>query len=194
MFFTRLRFLAFPIGVLSTVLVVGATWSTAGAEPPSQVVADLAGGVYVAPGRSVDPESLVAVVDRARTAGVDLVIVVPNDPEPSVEAYAKRIRQAAGSDAALILGPDGEIEGDVDGETLADDVKNLKKAEIAARAATSPGAAAEAFLTELTAEPPGGVPAVVTDVSKIVIVLILFVGAASVAELLLRARRTRELA
>ncbi|MGI9614248.1 MAG: hypothetical protein ACR2QO_15160, partial [Acidimicrobiales bacterium] len=115
------RFLAAPLPssrlgigalVLGLVLVLGlAMGSAASAESPTAVAEDLAiDGVYVAPGRADIDETMIAEsIREARARGLRLVVVAPIDPQPSAEAFARRVLEASDADAALVFPPDGGL-------------------------------------------------------------------------------------
>ncbi len=192
MWFLRLRpvalLIACVVGVLAGVFP-GAT--AVSAESPTDTVASLVSGVYVAPGRDIDPAGLAAVVEEARLSGLRLVIVAPLEPLPTTDAFAKRIRQAAEVDAVLVFGPEGDVEASV-----TDDFSDgFARAEAAARTqVATPTVAAQAFLTELQTEPPGGLPDMVDELVKASVGLVVLIGLATGAEIMLRSRRAKRVA
>ncbi len=174
---------AFVVGALVLLLTVTAV--PAGAEPPVDVVDGAVDGVYIAPGRDFDAAELATVVADARTRGIDLLIAAPADPEPDASAYALRLRQLGEFDAAIVFGVDGEIKGSVTDDYF----DGFARAEKAAAAAASPGPAASAFVGQLLQGPPGGLPDVVKDVIRYVMILLLIIGVVTAAEMVLRSRR-----
>ncbi len=179
----RSRTVARLIGVLAVLALLIA--APAGAEPPADVVSGATDGVYIAPGRDFDAAELVGVVDAARARGVNMVIAAPADPEPDAEAYALRVRQLADVDAVLVFGLEGEVKGSVSDDYF----DGFARAEKAAAAATTPAQAADAFFAELLKEPPGGLPDIVKDVARYVMILTVVVGLATAAEMVIRSRR-----
>ncbi len=156
----------------------------ASAEPPSLVVErSAADGVYVSPARFMfDEATFTPIVDEARNQGLVLVIAVPFEAPPNTNAFARRVREAADVDAAIVFGPDDIIAGDAS-EDYED---NLVRAINSARAAATPEAAASSFVTELVTEPVRERPAFLFTVRRWVVVLVLIVVIASVLEFVLR--------
>ncbi|MDH5291103.1 MAG: hypothetical protein OEY41_14005, partial [Acidimicrobiia bacterium] len=111
------------------------------AESPTVLASELAiDGAYVAPERSdVSEADLVEQTGRARALGLRLVVVVPNDPRPSPQAFARRILEATDSDVALVFPPGGGLEASV-----ADDFRSQSlRALSAARSKADPVLATE---------------------------------------------------
>lgn len=170
--------------LLATVLLV----NPASAEKPVDVVDGATEGVYVAPGRDFDTEGLQRVVDQAGSVGVTLLIAAPADPQPNASAFALRLRQLAEIDAVLVYGVD---DGPPRGSVTGDYFDGFARAEKAAAAASDPVVAADAFFAELMEEPPGGLPDIVSDVVRWVLILTVIVVVASAAEMALRSRRRK---
>lgn len=167
------------VGLLLTGLVAVIVALPAGAEAPSALTADLAeDGVYIAPERTdIEEAPLVAAVNEARAAGVELVVVAPLDPQPDPRAFARRIQEATDVDAAMVFTDDGPIAS-----YATDDLKNGNtRAQAAAMAAPTPAAAVTAYQTELLTEPSGGVMGVIIAV---VVLLAALVAALVVAVIL----------
>lgn len=173
----------------SAVLLVSILLATpASAEKPVDIVDGATEGVFVAPGRDVDTEGLQRVVDQAGAQGVSLLIAVPADPQPNASAFALRLRQLAEIDAVLVF----DVEDGPPRGSVADDYfDGFARAEKSAAAATDPVEAADGFLAELLEEPPGGLPDIVNDVVRWVLILTVVVVVASAAEMTLRARRRK---
>lgn len=157
----------------------------AGAEPPVDVVTGAIDGVYIAPGRDFDAAALAAIVDSAQARGVSMLITAPSDPQPEAAAYALRLRQLSEVDVALVFGLEGEVKGSVSEEYF----DGFARAEKAAASASTPAQAADDFVAELMKEPPGGLPDIVKDVARYVMILALVIGIVTAAEMVLRSRR-----
>lgn len=177
--------------VLAVITVLAATVLTVGpaaAEKPVDVLESATNGVYVAPGRDFDAEGLGRVVDQASAEGVTLLIAAPADPQPNASAYALRLRQLAEFDAVLVFGID---DGPPRGSVSDDYFDGFARAEKAAAAAPDPVSASDAFFAELMEEPPGGLPDIVNDVVRWVLILTVVVVVASAAEMAIRSRRRK---
>lgn len=176
--------------VVAVAVASALTFSVAGpaaAQRPEEV-RDAAGptGVWsVDP--TVDVDSLLADVARAREAGVDLLVVVATDPQPDAEGFALRVRQLGVADPVLVFAPDGSIG--VSSERV--DRTAVNRARDAAEEQASVEAATTAFTTALLSEPDEGVPQLVDDVVSVVILAVLVLGGVVVAEQALRYRRRR---
>ncbi len=155
------------------------------AEPPVDVVTGASDGVYIAPGQDFDAGEFRSVVDLAASRGVSMLIAAPQDPQPNASAFALRLRQLAEVDVTLVYGPDGEVRGSVSDDYF----DGFARAEKAAVAAPTPAQAANDFFAELMEKPPGGLPDIVRDLARYVMILAVLVAAASAAEMAIRSRR-----
>lgn len=164
------------------VLVVGS--SPAVAESPLAVAEDLAiDGVFVAPGRDdIDEVAVAESIREARARGLRLVVVAPNDPQPSASAFARRVLEASDADAALVFPTEGGVEADVIDEFDSASLRALG----AARSKANPVATVEAFTDELLAEPVRSVPPIVGQILRGVLLLAVALGGAVALEQLLR--------
>lgn len=183
----RFRPIGLLVGLIS-VLILGLAPSGAGAESPTAAIEGSQNGVYVGPGRTIDREAMAAVVSRARTMGIEMMIAVPTRPEPTASAFALRVRQAAELDVVLVVDAQGTVHGSV-GD---DHFDGFARAEKVARAIDDPAEAAGVFLTELTDGAPGGTPAIVGTLARWVFVFFVVVALATGAEVALRSRQIRE--
>ncbi len=172
--------------VLSLLLTVGGA-SPVAAESPATAVEGLVDGVYVAPGIDIDPSAMQAVVDRARSEGLSMLIVAPSDPLPTTSAYALRVRQLVEADVVVVFGPEGDIEGSV----VDDYFDGFARAETQSRLQADPVTAANRFLDELLREPSGGLPSMVGDLIRVAVGLVAVIGLATVGEYVVRTRRRR---
>ena len=167
-------------------LVLGlAAGGPAAAESPVAVAEDLAiDGVYVAPGREDIDETMIAEsIREARARGLRLVVVAPIDPQPSAEAFARRVLEASDADAALVFPTEGGLEGHVIDELESASLRALT----AGRSKASPQDAVEAFTVELLTEPDRSLPPIVGQLVRGVLVLaILLAGAVAIEQLLRR--------
>lgn len=126
-------------------------------------------GVYAASERpGIDRDQLVEQVKQARALGLRLVVVVPNNPEPTARAFARRILEGTGADAALIFPPTGGAEADVVPELTA----NSRAALAAASAKADPVAATQVYAQQLLAKPSRSLPAAYTRTGLLVVLLI----------------------
>lgn len=146
----------------------------AGAESPLDVAEEVAeDGVYVAFGRgSVDETALIAAVDDARFDGLRIVVVLPNDPQPTASAFARRIQEATEADVALVFPEDGPLESHVIDDLSGGRIRATERA----RALSDPARAVQAFAEELTVEREAGTPEIVGRIINWVILLALVVG------------------
>lgn len=171
----------------AAVALVGLAAAPARAEIPETVRDGLTdSGVFVADG-SVDPAPLEAVVAEGRAAGYDPVIVVASDPRPTASGFALRVRQLEVGDPVLVFGPDGEFG--VSSEVI--ERTDLFRARQAAEEAEGPAAQASAFVAALEAEPDEGVSGIVGGLVRVVLIAVVVLGVAIVAEQALRAARRR---
>ncbi|MEZ5409362.1 MAG: hypothetical protein R2761_15140 [Acidimicrobiales bacterium] len=156
----------------------------AGAESPTVLAAELAiDGAYVAPERTdVSEADLVEQTGHARALGLRLVVVVPNDPRPNAEAFARRVLEATDSDVALVFPPGGGLEASV-----ADDLQSQSlRALSAARSKADPVLATEVYIDTVLAEPSRSVPAVVSRTVLAVLILAVVLGGVVLAEQAIR--------
>lgn len=169
------------LGVLGTAVIAALVGpSVALAESPTALASELAiDGAYVAPERTdVAEADLVEQTNHARALGLRLVVVVPNDPRPSPEAFARRILEATDSDVALVFPPGGGLEASV-----ADDLQSPNlRALSAARSKADPVLATEVYIDTVLAEPSRSVPAVVSRTILAVLILAVALGAVVLAE------------
>ncbi len=160
------------------------------AESPTEVAEELAeDGVYVGIGRgSIDETALIAAVEEARFEGLRVVVVMPNDPQPSASAFARRIQEASEADAALVFPEEGQLE-----TYVVDDLSGSRiRATERARQLSDPARAVEAFTEELMAENEAGTPAIVGRLINALILFTLIVGAVVAAELIMdRTRKSK---
>lgn len=159
---------ALAVVFLSVATIVG----PAAAETPSQVVEEAAiDGVFVATARQrqFDESMFTPVVARAKDLGVTLIVAVPFEAEPNTTAFARRVREAADVDVAIVFGPDVEFGADVAEELEDGEVRAIN----AAREAVDPVAQVDAYLLALTTEPVRTRPAIIGKVVNWVIVLLL---------------------
>ena len=157
----------------------------AAAESPIVVAEELAiDGVYVAPGRDdIDEAAIAESIREARARGLRLVVVAPTDPQPSAEAFARRVLEASDADAALVFTIDGGLEGHVIDELESASLRALA----AGRALSEPPAAVDAFTHELLNEPDRSLPPIIGQLARGVLVLaILLAGAVAIEQLLRR--------
>lgn len=163
------------LGVVGAAVVANVAGPPAAqAESPTQLASELAiDGAYVAPERTdVTEADLVAQTNHARALGLRLVVVVPNDPRPSPDAFARRILEATDSDVALVFPPGGGLEASV-----ADDLQSQNlRALSAARSKADPVLATEVYIDTVLAEPSRSVPAVVSRTILGVLVLAVVLG------------------
>jgi hypothetical protein len=155
------------------------------AESPLVVAEELAvDGVYIAPSRSeIDEAAIAESIRQARARGLRLVVVAPVDPQPSSEAFARRVLEASDADAALVFPTEGGLDGHVIDELESASLRALS----AGRAASTPPAAVDAFTEELLTEPERSLPPIIGQVVRWVLVLaILLAGAVAIEQLLRR--------
>lgn len=177
-----------PVRSLIIALAFGFLVVQAGpvaAESPLMVADELGvDGVYVAPERTdVDELSIAESIREARARGLRLVVVAPVDPQPSPEAFARRVLEASDADAALVFPTEGGLEGHVIDELESASLRALD----AGRASSTPRAAVDAFTLELLTEPERSIPPIVGQLARWVLVLaILLAGAVAIEQLLRR--------
>lgn len=177
------------IGLAAWAAVLAAP-SVVAAEQPGPVVTETEDdGVYVASALAgaYDEAAWAATVAAAREQGVDLRVVAPLEPVPSLEAFALRILQAADADVVVAFDADGNLAS-----AATEELTTARyRGDQAARDLTDPSAALDAYLTAFVSEPTRELPGLVRRLAVIVVVLVLVIGAATFVELSLRQRRTR---
>ncbi len=168
---------------LFTVLLLLVT--AASAENPVDVLPDLTDdGVYVASSRvgDADPSAVIPVIQRAQAEGLTMSILWPSEPQPTTSAFARRVQEAGESDVVLVFGPEGDF-----GSFVAEDYEDGSiRAVNAARAAVSPAAKADAFLTGLLEEPVRERPAIINSLVRWIAILLGALVAAAVGEQMIR--------
>lgn len=168
---------------LFTVLWVLVT--AVSAENPVDVVSELADdGVYIASSRAgdADPSAVILVIQRAQAEGLTMGILWPSEPQPTTSAFARRVQEAGEMDVVLVFGPDGEF-----GSFVAEDYEDGSiRAVNAARAAVSPSAKADAFLTGLLEEPVRERPAIINSLVRWIAILLAALVVAAVGEQMIR--------
>ena len=142
-------------------------------------------GVYVGPGRSdADAGPLEEAVLRAREEGLELVILVPDEPEPSASAFARRMQEKTEADAAIVFPPeDGALQAYAAEEYESNRTRALNRAQ----EQDDPSAAIEIYVDELQSDGSRNVPVFVLIL--VVAVLVLLYGAYGASSLLERERR-----
>lgn len=157
----------------------------AAAEAPSDVATELADdGVYVSPRRTseAEPGAYLPVIQDARVLGLTMGIVWPHDPQPNTGAFARRVQELTELDVVLVFGPDGVVGAHVSEDYDEDAVRALS----AARAQTNPVEQAEAYLTGLTEEPVREQPAIVGELVRWIVILLVALVVAAVCEQMIR--------
>jgi hypothetical protein len=155
------------------------------AENPSEVVAELADdGVYIAAVRTTeaDPASFLPVIERARSEGLSMIVLFPEEPQPSTAAFARRMQETTNVDVALVFGPDGVL-----GVFVSEDYEDATiRATSAARELTEPVESADAFLTGLLEEPVRERPVIINDLVRWIVILLGVLVAGAVGEQAIR--------
>lgn len=173
---------------LVAVVLALAAVTPAGAESPTEVAEELAtDGVFVAPGREIDEAGLAVAVEEARARGLRLVVVVPNDPQPTVTAFARRVQEASDADVAIVFPIEGGVEAFAIEEFESAHIRSLT----AARAKSSPVEAVETYTEQLLTEPTTSLPPIVGQLITIVVLLALVLAGAVAVEQLLRRMLSR---
>lgn len=163
-------------------LMIGLT-SPALAETPTEVVEGSSdSSVFVARSRDdVDAEVFAEALASARSAGLNLLIVVPAEPQPDARSFALRVRQAGEEvDAVLLVDVDGLIYTSV-GEDYSD---AASRAGEAAQSGLAPGRAASAFVHELTVELVVEQPALFAKLTNGAVLLMVILAVAVFLEVL----------
>jgi hypothetical protein len=171
---------------LAAAVGLGLGPGPATAQQPIEVRDGLDGsGVWMPPG-AADRDALETSVGRARAEGVELVVVVAPDPQPDAQGFALRLRQLEGvGDPVLVIGP-----GTIGHSSEVVDRSELLRARAAAlRAEATVEARVDAFVTELVTEPEAEVPELVGTLVRFLVIALLVLGAATVAEQALRLGR-----
>ncbi len=177
---------------VSLAIVIGTGSPAASAESPDEVAEVAADdGVFIGVGRGndVDEDALIRAVEDARSAGLELVAVVPADPQPTASAFARRVQEAMEVDAALVFPPDGRLE------TFAIDDLSAARARATARArdVSEPAQAVEAFAAELNSD--GGTeraPIVGRIIAALLVFLLIVGGVVAVEQKIKRKRAPAE--
>ena len=167
--------------VLTLVVPVG----PASAETPAQVADGLSDdGVFVGFGRSeVDEEDLIAAVADARRRNLDLVVVVPWDPQPTAKAFARRVQEFTEVDVALVFPDEGPVEAYVNDEM--EQAAGRPRALEEARGLDDPAAAVGAFTEELLSVETAGRPEIVDRILRWLTIFALVIGVVVVVELII---------
>lgn len=180
------RSLALVVAAVVATLALGP--SAASAESPSRVADGLVDdGVFVGFGRDdVDEADLAAAVADARGDGLDLVVVVPRDPQPTAKAFARRVQEWTEADVALVFPSDGPLEAYV-----IDELSSARpRAMEAARILDDPARAVATFAEELDPDESSGRPAIVGQIIRALVICSLLIGAVVAIELAIgRVRR-----
>lgn len=170
---------------LTALLGVG----PAGAESPTVMADEVAeDGVFVAAFRNdVDEAALIAAVEDARNNGLDLVVIVPGDPQPTAKAFARRVQELTEVDAVVVLPSDGPLEAYV-----MEDLSTARpRAVDAARTLADPARAVATFAEELTTVAETGRPAIVGQILRALLLFAVVIGAViGVENFLVKPRRT----
>lgn len=182
------RALALLLAVVgaSVMLLFG---GPASAESPTRVAEGLEDdGVFVGFGRTdVDEAALAAAVADARADNLDLVVVVPRDPQPSASAFARRVQEQTEADVAMVFPEDGRLEVYVTEELSPDRARAIE----AARVLDDPAMAVATFVEELRSVESAGRPAIIGQIIRALVICSLLIGAVVAIELAIdRVRRT----
>lgn len=177
--------LAAVFAALGTLVLMA---SPAGAETPSEVAEAVeADGTYVAPNRAGEYDEAIwaGAVAEANRRGLIMIVIAPREAIPDERAFALRARQAAEADVALLYG----IEGTIEASVSEDFDEGATRAMQAARSATDPGTAAEAYVDALLTEPERELPDIIGTIANVVFFLVLALGVIVFIELGLRQYR-----
>lgn len=171
------------VGAVVVVVLVGlvALGSTASAETPTRVAEGLADdGVFVGFGRNdIDEATLVAAVADARDDRLDLVVVVPRDPQPSAKAFARRVQELTEADVAIVFPEEGPVEAYVMEELAPARPRAIE----AARSLDDPAGAIAAFTQELTSTEESERPPIVGQILRALVLFSLLIGVVVAIEL-----------
>ena len=167
------------------VTPVALTVTPAAAENPGDLLPELADdGVYIASSRSseADPGMFLPVIERARADGVSMAVLWPDNPQPNTGAFARRIQEASLIDVVLVFGPDGAF-----GSFVSEDYEEASiRASAAARVSAEPTTQASAYLTGLLEEPVRERPAIVNELVRWIVILLVALVAGAVGEQMIR--------
>ena len=147
----------------------------AAAESPSQVAEETADdGVFVGLGRGddVDEAALMAAVENASFDGLRIIVVVPQDPQPTAKAFARRVQEQTEADAVLVFPEDGRLETYVIDELSSSRIRATE----AARNLVDPARATSAFAAEVNSVDDPGTPQVVRQIITVLVLMALVVG------------------
>lgn len=173
------------VWVGSVVAVFALLTSPSAAENPGDIVPELADdGVYIASSRSseADAASFVPVIEQARADGVSLAVVWPADPQPNTSAFARRVQEASLLDVVLVFGPDGEF-----GSFVSEDYQEGSiRASAAARPIAEPSTRVESYMTGLLEEPVRERPAIVNELVRWIVILLVALVIGAVGEQMIR--------
>ncbi len=88
-------------------------------------------GVYIGPGRSdVEAGSFEQAVKRAEEEGIEIIVLVPDRPEPDASAFARRMQERTNVDAAIVFPPDdGQVQAYASDEFESSRTRALDKAQ-----------------------------------------------------------------
>ncbi len=180
---TRISTRGVAVVVAAVLAVIGLLATPAAAEDPLEVAEELAiDGVFVAPGRDIDEAGMAAAVQEARARGLNLVVIAPRDPQPSVTAFARRVQEASDADVAIVFPTEGGLEAFAIEDFESAHIRSLT----AARAKAGPVEAVETYTEELLTEPTTDLPPIIGQLITIVVLMALVLAAAVAIEQLLR--------
>ncbi len=169
-------------------LLIGAYPATVSGERPSDVLAATgADGVYIGAGResAFDEARLAGIVSAAADVGFSLVIIIPATAEPTTQAFALRVRQAADVDGVMIVDPVGLID-----VSFADEYQEHEpRARTAVQSALSPYAAGQAVVDEIIRVPEQNLPSSVRSLVLVAGGLLAVLVVTSLVETRLRSSR-----
>jgi hypothetical protein len=159
------------------------------AESPSRVAEETADdGVFVGIGRGddVDEAALMAAVENASFDGLRIVVVVPQDPQPTAKAFARRVQEQTEADAVLVFPEEGPLES-----YMADELSSSRiRATEAARSLVDPARAVSAFAEEVNSVGETGTPRIIRQVINALLLMALVIGVVIGIEILVdRMRR-----
>lgn len=177
-------------GLVALAAVVGSPTPVAAERPEDVRDGVVPPGIYLAPETDparVDVAALSAEVERARGNGIDLIVVLAQDPRPNPESFALRVRQLGVGDPIVVFGPDGQIGVSSDAVPTTD----LGLAQDAARAEDGIEAAVAAFTGALLDGPDDSVPDVVPTLLRLAVAAAAVLVLSALAERSLRRRRRR---
>lgn len=168
------------------VAFFGLSMAPVAAENPSEILAELTDdGIFIADSRSdeAEPGMFISVVEDARSQGVVMAVVWPEDPQPNTGAFARRVQEASLADVVLVFGPD-----DAFGSFVSEDFEEGSiRALSAARVESEPSAKASAYLTGLLDEPVRERPEIVNQLVRWIVLLLAALVVGAVGEQMIRA-------